>query len=135
MLTATPMHVKPLPPLPVLAPLPPVPREHGTKAVIPPLFGFQFQRRYEGLYTNRHDKFVLREEHVAELKRIAQERRREHHGRGEGISISDIVNAALDFALEHPMAFQRGSSHDLRESLAREVYCKAFLHFMRHELL
>lgn len=133
MLTAIqPQAHKPLPPMPTLAPLP---REQRPKATIPPLFGFQFQKRYEGLYTNRHEKFVLREEHLAELKRIVRENHRDRGGRGEGIGMSDIINAALDFALEHPSAFIRNGSGELRDSLAREVYCKAFFHFMRHDLI
>lgn len=105
-------------------------------SAIPPLFRFPFQRQYSRLYSNRHDKFVLREEHVAELKRLVKEHNSERGSRVEALSMSDIVNAALDFAFEHPLAFHaRVSPDNLRESLAREAYRKAFLHFMRHELV
>ena len=100
------------------------------------LFRFIFRKGYSGIYSNRHDKFVLREEHIAELKRLMKEHNGEYPGRTEAVSMSDIVNAALDFALEHPMAFQyRSNSSNLRDALAREIYRRAFLHFMRHEVI
>lgn len=106
---------------------------HGT---LVPLFRFQFQRQYDGLYSNRHERFVLRQEHISTLKRLSKEHARDRFGCGDPMTMSDIVNAALDFALEHPLAFHASSSPDgLRDALAREVYRKAFLHFMRHELL
>jgi hypothetical protein len=116
-------------------PASPTPKESGQSQAIP-LFRFQFQKRYGGLYTNRHDKFVLREEHITELKRLVKEHNGERGFRSEPLSISDIVNTALDFALEHPLAFfGRANPDHLREALGREVYRKAFLHFMRHEIL
>jgi hypothetical protein len=104
----------------------------------PTLFRFPFRRRYGGIYSNRHDKFVLREEHITELKRLVVEYNRDRSGRAEPLSVSDIVNASLDFALEHPGAFlnhRRASSAEFRESLAHEVYRKALVHFMLHEFI
>ena len=116
-------------------PVPPAPKESGQSQAIP-LFRFQFQKRYGGLYTNRHDRFVLREEHIVELKRLVKEVNGERGLRTEPLSMSDIVNTALDFALEHPLAFYgRANPDHLRDALGREVYRKAFLHFVRHEIL
>ncbi|MDE2141455.1 MAG: hypothetical protein KGJ84_03450 [Elusimicrobia bacterium] len=113
-----------------------VPKAPLAPLGVPPLFRFPFQKQYSRLYSNRHDKFVLREEHIAELKRLVKEHNSDRSFRAEALSMSDIVNAALDFALEHPIAFHcRVSPDTLRESLSREVYRKAFLHFMRHEIV
>jgi hypothetical protein len=107
-----------------------------SRPVTAPLFAFKFQRRYEGLYTNRHEKFVLRDEHIAELKRLVIEHNKDHAARVGALSMSDVINASLDFTLEHPLAFRYiTQTQDLRESLSREVYRRAFLHFMHHEML
>ena len=112
------------------------PRPPMAPLGVPPLFRFPFLKQYGWLYSNRHHKFVLREEHIEELKRLVKEHNGDRSFRADALSMSDIVNAALDFALEHPIAFHcRVSPDTLRESLAREVYRKAFLHFMRHEII
>lgn len=119
---------------PSAPPAPPSREVIASPAV--PLFRFQFQKHYGGLYTNRHDRFVLRDEHIVELKRLVKDHNSERGLRMEPLSMSDIVNAALDFALEHPLAFHgRANPDHLRDALGREVYRKAFLHFVRHELL
>lgn len=107
------------------------------QAEVPRLFRFSFQRRYSGLYSNRHYKFVLREEHIEELTRLVKEHNRERSGTAEPLSASDIVNTALDFALEHHEAFlaYRRGGPELRETLAHEVYRKALVHFMIHEYI
>ena len=118
-------------------------RDHGTitpppasKSAIPPLFGFRFKRYYGGLYTNRHDRFVLREEHVAELKRVTAEYNKAHERRIPALSMSDVVNAALDFVFEHPVALARlQNPDDFRDDLAKEIYRKAFVHFVLNDLL
>lgn len=103
---------------------------------IPPPFHFQFHNRYDGIFTNKHERFMLREEHIAELQRLVIENNRERHVTGEPLCISDIITACLDFAFEHPRAFSVPiAPKDLREVLGREVYRKAFLHFMRHEMV
>jgi hypothetical protein len=108
----------------------------ASKPVTVPLFGFDFKRRYGGLYTNRHDRFVLREEHVAELKRVTTEYNRSRARNMPVLSMSDIVNAALDFALEHPVALARlGKPEEYRDGLAKEIYRKAYFHFTFHDLL
>ena len=101
-----------------------------------PLFGFEFKRRYGGLYTNRHDRFVLREEHVAELKRVTAEYNKAHERRIPALSMSDVVNAALDFVFEHPVALARlQNPNDFRDDLAKEIYRKAFVYFVLNDLL
>ena len=100
----------------------------------PPVFRFEFQKQYSRLYTNRHDKFVLREEHVAELKHLVKEHQRDRLGRGDPLSVSDIINASLDLAFEHPLAFHaRVDPQRLRESLGDEVLKKALRHLLRSE--
>ena len=122
-----------LPPIPVLKPLPP---SGHAKPVVVPLFRFDFKRHYEGLYTNRHDKFVLREEHVAELKRLIKDYNRDRPLLMPVLSASDVVNAALDFVFEHPLVLARlGKPDDYRNALAREVYRKAYFHFAFNDLL
>ena len=101
-----------------------------------PLFGFDFKKRYSGMYTNRHDRFVLREEHVAELKRVVADYNRARPRHVPVLSMSDVVNAALDFVLEHPVALARlGNPDEFRDGLAREIYRKAYFHFTFHDLL
>jgi len=71
-------------------------------------------------------------------KRLVVEHNRERPGRTEPLSASDILNCALDFALEHPGAFlnhRRASSVELRDTLAHEVYRRALVHFMLHEFI
>ena len=126
-------HASTLPPMPKLKPLPPAGQ---AKPAVVPLFRFQYKRHYEGLHTNRHDRFVLREEHVAELKRVVAEYNRERPVLTQPLSPSDIVNAALDFVFEHPVALARlGRPDEYRDALANEVYRKAFFHFAFHDLL
>ena len=104
--------------------------------VAPQPFQFQFKRPYSGLYKKMGDKFVLRQEHVEELKRLVEEYNKERAGDLNLLSMSDFVNAALDFALEHPLVFQyQIAPIYLREVLAEAIYRKAFLHFVQHELL
>lgn len=94
--------------------------------------GFAYQKRYAGLYSTKHDRFVLREEHVAELKRIVREHNSERAAGTPALSMSDIVNAVLDFAFEHPAAFYSATGPDrMRESFSNEVYRRAYLAFMR----
>ena len=122
-----------LPPIPVLRPLPP---SSQAKPPVIPLFRFDYKRRYEGIFTNRHDRFVLRDEHVAELKRVMKDYNRERLRLMPPLSASDIINAALDFAFEHPVALARlGNPEEYRDALAREVYRKAYFHFAFNDLL
>ncbi|MDE2141198.1 MAG: hypothetical protein KGJ84_02135 [Elusimicrobia bacterium] len=73
---------------------------------------------------------------MEELKRLVREHNAERVGRLEPLSMSGIVNAALDLVFEHPLAFHsRVDPEHLREALGREVYRRALLHFVRHEML
>jgi len=101
-----------------------------------PLFSFEFKKRYSGMYTNKHERFVLREEHVTELKRVVADYNRARLRHVPVLSMSDVVNAALDFVLEHPVALTRiGKPDEFRDGLAKEIYRKAFFHFTFHDLL
>jgi hypothetical protein len=124
--TMTHSHHDPRPAPPFIAPKPaPV-----------PMFGFDFKRRYSGLYTNRHERFVLREEHVDELKRVATEYNRARPRHVPVLSMSEVVNAALDFVFEHPVALARlGTPEEFRDGLAKEIYRKAFFHFAFNGLI
>lgn len=100
-----------------------------------PLFRFEFRRQYSRLYANGQS-FVLRHEHQDELKRIVREHHKDRLRGTESLTMSDVVNGALDFAFEHPKAFHAlVRPESLRESLAREVYRSALTHFMRHEAI
>ena len=117
-----------------IPPAPPSPEVVARASV--PLIRFHFLRRYSGLYSNRHERFVLREEHIAELKRLVSEHNAERVGRSDRLSMSSIINSALDFAFEHPLAFHPDVAPEhLPEALGREVYQKALLHFVRHAML
>lgn len=114
----------------------PLPPSGASKPVVVPYFRFEFKREYDALYTNRHDRFLLRGEHVEALKRVVREYNRERSRLMPTLSASDIVNAALDFAFEHPVALARlGEPEAYRDALAREVYRKAYFHFAFNELL
>lgn len=114
------------------APMPVLPAKPATV----PLFSFEFKKKYSGLYTNRHERFVLREEHVAELKRVVAEYNRARPRHIPALSMSDVVNAALNFILEHPVALARlGKPEEFRDSLAKEIYRKAFFHFAFNDLV
>lgn len=127
------MYHKPLPPLPSLKPLP---STGIARPSVVPLFHFDYKRHYSELYSNRHDRFVLRDEHVAELKRVMKDFNRARERLFPPLTMSDIVNAALDFAFEHPVALARlGKPEEYRDALAREVYRKAYFHFSINDLL
>ena len=108
----------------------------GRKPAIAALFGFEFKKPYGELYTSSHDRFVLREEHVAELKRVTAEYNKAHERRIPALSMSDVVNAALDFVFEHPVALARlQNPNEFRGDLAKEIYRKAFVHFVLNDLI
>ena len=101
-----------------------------------PFFEFKFKKGVTDLYTNRHDRFMLREDHVAELNRVVKDYNAAREGHTPALLPSDVVNAALDFAFEHPVALARlKRPGEYRDALAREVYRKAFFHFAIHDLL
>ena len=108
----------------------------SLKPTTVPLFNFDFKRRYDGFYTNRYDRFFLRDEHVAELERITAEYNKVREDGLPVLTVSDVVNAALDFAFEHPVALARvRNPGDFRSYLAREVMLKALFHFTTNNLL
>jgi len=115
---------------------PAVARGEGETLLAKGLFRFAFKKEYGGLHTHCHNRLILRVEHMAEIGRIIAG----HNGRcgapADAISASDIINASLDLAMEHPAAFHpRTTPQNLRDWLGREVYRSAFVHFMSHGLI
>ena len=91
---------------------------------------FEFQRQYGGLFHNKDCKFVLREEHIANLKRLAAEFNEHRFPDTPPLSASDIVNACLDLMFEHPLDLKGMRDPDaVRQVIAKEVYRKAFTRF------
>lgn len=81
-------------------------------------------RAYSELYSNKHEKLVLRADHIARMDAIRQNfnKQRLHAGR-RSLTTSDIVNACLDFVFEHPVPFHRVTHADaVRELIAEHVY-------------
>jgi hypothetical protein len=94
---------------------------------------FQFKRDYDSIYIVQGQKFVLREEHLAELRRLVTEFNRHNPNRTTPLSMSDIINAALDFAFEHALNVRTlNDAEEVRDAIAKEVYRKAFFEFLRH---
>lgn len=81
-------------------------------------------RSYSELYSNKHEKLLLRADHIDRMDAIRRNfnRQRIHEGR-RSLTTSDIVNACLDFVFEHPIPFHRLADADtLRELIAEHVY-------------
>lgn len=81
-------------------------------------------RFYSELYSNKHEKLLLRADHVDRMDAIRRNfnKQRIHEGR-RALTTSDIVNAALDFVFEHPIPFHRlADAEALRELIAEHVY-------------
>ncbi|TBR21429.1 hypothetical protein EPO15_10305 [bacterium] len=96
-------------------------------------FRFQFKKDYDSIYIVQGQKFVLREEHLAELRRLVTEFNRHNPNRTTPLSMSDIINACLDFAFEHTLNLRTlTSTEEVRHVIAKEVYRKAFFQFLHH---
>lgn len=81
-------------------------------------------RSYSELYSNKHEKLLLRTDHIDRMDAIRRNfnKQRIHEGR-RLLTTSDIVNAALDFVFEHPIPFHRlADAEALRELIAEHVY-------------
>lgn len=126
-----------------------VPQEeyHHAKEVAPPakpprpedpnpFFKFRFKRPWFGEYTTKDYKFVLRVEHFPELMRLVNEFNKTRPDDEFPISVSDIVSAALDFVLDHPVVLTGlKKPEEIREVIATTVYRKAYWPFRQlHEL-
>lgn len=93
----------------------------------PPQLRYQFRREYGEIFTNKDCKFVLREEHVADLLRLYHEFNKHRHEDALPMTLSDIVNAALDFVLDHPVSFKGlAEASQARDAIASAVQRKAF---------
>lgn len=94
--------------------------------------GAEFRRDYSHIYTNKHEKLVLRVEHIERMKTLIQLRdlQREHEG-GKAISISDVVNACLDFVFEHPVDLRQLRDPAQLHALIAEEVCASVARDMR----
>lgn len=100
------------------------PRAHGP-------LRYQFRRTYGEIYTNKDCKFVLREEHVADLLRLYNEFNKQRPEDAAPMTLSDIVGAALDFVLDHPVSFQGlKEASQARDAIASAVQRRAFSRFL-----
>lgn len=96
-------------------------------------FRFEFRKEYYSIYTTQGDKFILREEHLTELRRLMTEFNRHNPNRTTPLSMSDIINACLDFAFEHTLNVRTlNDAEEVRDAIAKEVYRKAFFQFLEH---
>ena len=94
---------------------------------------FEFAQNHCGLYSNKHDRFVLREEHIQTLKRLCQEHNRHRILPHRVMSMSDVVNAALDFVFSHQLSFKElPDPANARDIIAREAHRKVFLRAAQH---
>lgn len=94
-------------------------------------FSFEFKKPYSGRYTNKGYHFVLREEHYPVLKQLMFEFNDSRLYGSYPITISDIINACLDFIFEHPLALKSlASENEVRQAIARAIYRKAYSKFV-----
>ena len=97
-----------------------------------PLFKYTFKRPWFGEYTTKDCKFVLRVEHFPELMRLVNEFNKTRPDDEFPVSVSDIVSAALDFVLDHPLVLAGlEKPEQIREVMAGAVYRKAILRFIQ----
>lgn len=88
---------------------------------------YEFRRQYGELFTNKDCKFVLREEHVADLLRLYNEFNKHRTEDALPMSLSDIMTAALDFVLDHPVSFKGlTEASQARDAIASAVQRRAF---------
>jgi CBS domain-containing protein len=83
----------------------------------------EFRREYSRIYSNKHEKLVLRLEHIEQMKAMVKQHasKRGQEG-GEPLSMSDIVNSCLDFIFESPIDLCGvGNPENLRDIVAAEV--------------
>lgn len=103
------------------------PDSHAGGGAPPPQLRYQFRREYSEIFTNKDCKFVLREEHVADILRLYHEFNKHRHEDALPMTLSDIVNAALDFVLDHPVSFKGlAEASQARDAIASAVQRKAF---------
>ena len=91
---------------------PALPTPEMIKTTVPPIEYRETppvsQKRYAALYSNKHEKMLLRAEHIETMENIRNwfNKNRTHQGQ-TALTVSDIVNACLDFVFEHPIPFHR----------------------------
>lgn len=83
---------------------------------------------FSELYSNKHEKLLLRVEHIERMDAIRKAFNRNRlHAAEPPMTTSDIVNASLDFIFQHRIAFAvLKSANDLPKFLAEQVYRDVF---------
>lgn len=84
----------------------------------------EVRRSFPEVYSNKHEKILLRVEHIEIMDAIrsAFNMSRLHEGKAP-LTTSDIVNSCLDFVFEHRIAFAAlKDAHDLPKFIAEHIY-------------
>jgi len=99
----------------------PKPAAPATKSVEPVP---EVRRGFSELYSNKHEKLLLRVEHVERMDEIRKAFNKARlHPAEPPMTTSDLVNASLDFVFQHRIAFAAlKSADDLPKFLAEQVY-------------
>lgn len=83
----------------------------GGRSTVPQGGRDATRRSYSNLYSNRHERLLLRLEHIEKIQEIqrlyAAQRLHEHR---DPLTISDVVNACLDALFEFSIPFARAGS-------------------------
>lgn len=81
--------------------------------------------RFSEVYSNKHEKLLLRVEHIERLDAIrkAFNSSRVHSSKAP-LTTSDIVNACLDFVLQHRIPFQQLAAAEAIRDLIAEAVCR-----------
>lgn len=84
-------------------------------------------RQYADLYSNKHQKLLLRSEHIEMMDAIRRKFNKSRlHEERRSVTTSDIVNACLDFVMGHRIPFDRlADADDLPELIGESVYRSA----------
>lgn len=84
-------------------------------------------RHYSDLYSNKHQKLLLRSDHIEMMDAIRRRFNKSRlHAERRSLTTSDIVNACLDFVMEHRIPFDRlANADDLPELIGESVYRSA----------
>ena len=83
--------------------------------------------RYSEVYSNAHQKILLRTDHVEKMDAVRKTFNKERvHGGQRSMTTSDLVNACLDFVFEHPIPFETlTSAEEVVGLVRRAVYLSA----------
>ena len=110
---------KPAPPTPEMLRLL---RKPASRGEVP-----EARVRYSEVYSSTHEKLLLRAEHIEKMDAVRKAfNKRRVHGGQRSLTSSDLVNACLDFAFEHPVPFDQLKDADqVLALLRRSIYLSA----------